>query len=86
LDGQDGVAGVDGADECCEGSEAGRLAQDGLLTVFALDGDDVGDLLAVHQRSYARHQVLSERGHASHNVREAALLDVLHKQRCVVLG
>ena len=56
-----------------------------VLTVLALNRGNIANLLDVEESRHTRHQALAKCRVASKDVGEAALLDVLHQQRGVVL-
>lgn len=64
----------------CEGENVDRRR-----TVLAFDRGDVADLLDVQKRSNTGHEGLAKGRVSSEDMRVAALLDVLYKQRCIVL-
>ena len=56
-----------------------------VLTVLALNRGNVAYLLDVEESRHTRHQALAKCRVAGEDVCEAALLDVLHQQRSIVL-
>lgn len=90
MHGQDGVAGVDRADEgyswsvfgpvTCQSTSSGRSR-----TILALDAGDVGNLLHVQESSHAGQETLAESGVPGDDVGVFALLDVLDEEGGVVL-